>query len=49
MNCIMIQQMADNLGNSNQMPTDYGNQVSLTTHRDNEITEPTLGKQTPLQ
>ena len=24
------------------MSTDYGNQVSLTIHQDNEITEPTL-------
>ena len=41
-NGIIIQQMTDNMGNSNQMSTDYSNPVTLTTHWDNEITEPTL-------
>ena len=43
MNCIMIQQMANNIGNFNQMSTDYRNLVTLATNRDNEITELTLG------
>ena len=43
MNCIMIQQMADNIGNSNQMSTNFGNLVTLATNCDNEITELTFG------
>ena len=43
MKCIMIQQMANNIGNFNQMSTDYGNLVTLATNRNNEITELTLG------
>ena len=35
--------MANNIGNFNQMSTDYGNLVTLATNRDNEITELTLG------
>ena len=40
--CIIIQQMADIIGNSNQMSKDYSNSVTLTTYWDNEITQPTL-------
>ena len=43
MNCIVIQQMADNIGNSNQMLTDYGNLVTLATNWNNEMTELTFG------
>ena len=43
MNCIMIQQMADNIGNSNQMLTDYGNLIPLATNWNNEMTELTFG------
>ena len=43
LNCIMILQIADNIGNFNQMSTDYGNFVTLATNRDNESTELTFG------
>ena len=43
MNCIMIQQMAGNIGNSNQMSTDYGNLVTLATNGNNEITDLSFG------
>ena len=41
-NSIMIQQMAVNLGNFNQISTDYGDQIFLTTYQDNETSELTL-------
>ena len=43
MNCIMIQQMAGNIGNSNQMSTDYGNLVTWAINGNNEITELSFG------
>ena len=45
MNCIMIQQMARDIGNynDNQMLTDYGNLETLAIDRNKEITELTLG------
>ena len=43
MNCIMIQQMANNIVNSNQVLTDYGNLVTLATNWNNEMTELTFG------
>ena len=45
MSCIMIQQMARDVGkyNDNQMLTDYGNLETLAIDRNKEITELTLG------
>ena len=42
MNCIMIQQMADSIVNSNQVLTDYANLLTLATNWNNEMTELTF-------
>ena len=45
MSCIMIQQMANGIGNNNynQMSADQGNSGTLATNRNDEIIELTLG------